>query len=1151
MRIKTLTRGPLAAASVIAALAMLSSPAIAANGAGGSGSGGTGGGDASGGGGSGSVYADLNVVLRADNGTPVLKKYVVPPSTETGQATTEYCVQPVSYSPITGVAPTVNPVDGRTVWVVPLQGEWAGAPPSPLPVEEIEACDPQPQYAMFVSAVDLERLNLARTSDTVIAQKLASVQGKLQLGTNITLEPTGRISIDGVPVDAAPENAAIYESLMTSGTVPGLPAGMAGPPAVIGPPPTGSDAHSQFQGMELAAMAIGASADKGTPLSIDAVEYYNQVIGFPPATDGTGVPYTSPWGVHFLTSTDPGTGQPMSSGQQYVDYSTFSYNRSQTFKGSVTWLDVPTLTWKVSRITEVVPFTNLSSYPEIGEQTLHGVTAFAQFADDVRALCDFIPDNTYIPGYYMDVPGVDTTAAQMKAVTDPAVDLGSLPASVFQTYPFQMTASLFNPFGGTLIDGARLRVTVRAPGALTPGALTATATDGQVIGFTTAGDSLTGWWGPETGFPVNPGYSQSTTFDVTVAEGAPTGDYDVTLDLVKADDPLDVLASGTGTVPVLPDRTTVLWGEAVPRLATEDEAMSLPLVIYSPSEGTGQLTLTVTGPGDNPATPESEALAPGDIRIYASNGTDMVAMPLALNEESQLVGTWGLALAAGYTPLTWFVTVTNGSPVGNYSFDVSMQGAGSPEPITVPVAAPESHGQRPPGTGDDTTTPVVTLAPIGTVGSTASFTLTADVHNVTFTCQLFSNGVASPAQACATPVTFTDLQPGTYVLSVVGTDRAGASSDPVTYSWTVGSSPSSVLITSASGTTLTAGHGTSFTVKATGTSTPKLALVGTLPQGVTFADNGDGTATLGGVPVVTAAGTYALTVLAWDATSSTVQTFELTVLPDPGAAPTITSPTTASFQVGNRSTFTVTATGAPTVRLAVAGDLPNGVSFTDNGDGTGVLSGTPAAVGVYQLTVIAANGVLPDATRALTVTVTAVPMGDGTTTPALPSPNVTPDVTGSPATSQGVPPDATGGAPVTVTPTGPAGQPSVAPTRYWLASRDGDVFAFAAGQGSYRSTGTMQLHAPLVGMATTAGGHGYWLVASDGGIFSFGDARFYGSTGNKALKHPIVAMAATPSGNGYWLVASDGEVFGFNAPLLGSLGATALTQPVIGMASGA
>ena len=39
------------------------------------------------------------IALRAENGTPILKKYEVPATTET-DATTEYCVQPLSYSQI-------------------------------------------------------------------------------------------------------------------------------------------------------------------------------------------------------------------------------------------------------------------------------------------------------------------------------------------------------------------------------------------------------------------------------------------------------------------------------------------------------------------------------------------------------------------------------------------------------------------------------------------------------------------------------------------------------------------------------------------------------------------------------------------------------------------------------------------------------------------------------------------------------------------------------------------------------------------------------------------------------------------------------------------------------------------------------------------
>ncbi len=161
-------------------------------------------------------------------------------------------------------------------------------------------------------------------------------------------------------------------------------------------------------------MTIGAAASKSTPLTLDAVEYYNRIIGFPPAADPTATPpvpeYVSPWGVSFVRSADPGRRDRAmpADGEQFVDYSGFSYNRSQTFKGSVTWLDVPTLTWNVSKIIDVVPFTNLSD-SAIGTRTLTGITAFAQLADDVRALCNFIPDNTFIPGFYMDVPGVDTT----------------------------------------------------------------------------------------------------------------------------------------------------------------------------------------------------------------------------------------------------------------------------------------------------------------------------------------------------------------------------------------------------------------------------------------------------------------------------------------------------------------------------------------------------------------------------------------------------------------------------------------------------------------------------------------------------------------------------------------------------------------------
>ncbi len=96
---------------------------------------------------------------------------------------------------------------------------------------------------------------------------------------------------------------------MKTGTVPGLPASMAGPPATIGPTPANAESNSQFDAWELAAMNIGAAASKSVPLTIDAVEYYNRIIGFPPAADPTATPpvpeYESPWGVTFVRSENP------------------------------------------------------------------------------------------------------------------------------------------------------------------------------------------------------------------------------------------------------------------------------------------------------------------------------------------------------------------------------------------------------------------------------------------------------------------------------------------------------------------------------------------------------------------------------------------------------------------------------------------------------------------------------------------------------------------------------------------------------------------------------------------------------------------------------------------------------------------------------
>ena len=220
-----------------------------------------------------------------------------------------------------------------------------------------------------------------------------------------------------------------------------------------------------------------------------------------------------------------------------------------------------------------------------------------------------------------------------------------------------------------------------------------------------------------------------------------------------------------------------------------------------------------------------------------------------------------------------------------------------------------------------------------------------------------------------------------------------------TLTLTVGAAPT---ITSADAAAFAVGVAGSFTVTTTGSPTPAITESGALPAGLTLTDNGDGTATLAGTP--SAPGSFQLTITAANGISpDATQTLTVTVA---GGAPTITSAVSAPFTVGSAGSFTVTTTGSPTPAITESGALPGGVTFTDNGDGTATLTGTPASGsgGSYSVTVTASNGISPDATQQLTVQVNEAP--------SAPT-NVTATASGGTALVNWTAPASTGGAPLT------------------------------------------------------------------------------------------------------------------------------------------
>jgi len=162
-----------------------------------------------------------------------------------------------------------------------------------------------------------------------------------------------------------------------------------------------------------------------------------------------------------------------------------------------------------------------------------------------------------------------------------------------------------------------------------------------------------------------------------------------------------------------------------------------------------------------------------------------------------------------------------------------------------------------------------------------------------------------------------------------------------------------------------------FTVMATGDLPMTLSLLGDLPEGVTFLDNGNGTATISGIPSDASAGGcggepgdpeggdvcggFAFALAATNAYGTYVQALAM----DVNTLPTIDSPNTATFFVGSASSFTIFGTGLPApifytwdeTTLAAAG-----VQLVDNENGTASLVGTPTTPGTYTFLIEATTG---------------------------------------------------------------------------------------------------------------------------------------------------------------------------------------------------
>lgn len=206
----------------------------------------------------------------------------------------------------------------------------------------------------------------------------------------------------------------------------------------------------------------------------------------------------------------------------------------------------------------------------------------------------------------------------------------------------------------------------------------------------------------------------------------------------------------------------------------------------------------------------------------------------------------------------------------------------------------------------DTTAPTITVAPatlpngvvgtacnqtISATGGTANYTFAFTAGSLPTGLTLSSGGVLSGTPSAA----------GTFNFTITATDANGFTGSQA-YAVTINSAPA---FTSANSTAFTVGTAGSFSVTTSGAPTPTtITSSGTLPSGVTFVNNGNGTATLAGTPAAGTAGSYPLTFTASNGISpDATQSFTLTVTAQPAL-----SVSDVTLNEGNSGTTTFTFT---------------------------------------------------------------------------------------------------------------------------------------------------------------------------------------------------------------------------------------------------
>lgn len=498
------------------------------------------------------------------------------------------------------------------------------------------------------------------------------------------------------------------------------------------------------------------------------------------------------------------------------------------------------------------------------------------------------------------------------------------------------------------IDGAPFRYVIAATGTQT---ITYTSTT-LPPGLTLVGNIISG----------RPTSAAIGTTNVTITATNKGGS--ATLDLLIEIDP---------AAPVLTIPASVTGSAGVP-FAFTLTATGSPQINYVVSNLPAGLMVDIDQIDGTPTTPGIY-----NVIVSATNdgGTDNKPLTIIINPSPPIITA---AQISGFDgkPLTAFkLVVTGGQPItfsavnlpAGITIDVNT-GIISGTPIGFGSSSATVTATNAGGSGTQTivfnispSKPTITslLQVQASLGVPFSYTIVA-IGSPTISYQVFfPNGTTTDhgLTASGSVISGTPNQNGTLTVTLVATNQYG--NDTQTLDIVIAQFPPVITNSTlnASGQQFVA---FSYTIAATG-SPPITFTAAPLPNGLTLDAN---TGVISGAPTVT--GTFNVAITATNPFGTdTGKTLVITIANSP---PKITSALSVQGGLSAPFTYTITAVGSPTIIFGVQNSsLPAGLVLNQS---TGVISGTPTAVGTFPITIVATNTAGFDS-KTLTITVTATP----------------------------------------------------------------------------------------------------------------------------------------------------------------------------------